>query len=115
MVVSLREQKKDTIMFNTAYKLSNTKPAIRRVGRPSTEKRLRTKYQPLLNDLGWSSIPNALLLHIAEDLSAWEIASSENSQQLDAKTFTRIARIRYWVKAYLANLCSLKTALQALS
>lgn len=102
-------------MFNTAYKLSTIKPAIRRVGRPSTEKRLRARYQPLLRDLGWASIPNALLLHIAEDLQAWEKAISEDSLYSDTDLLQKVARIRYWVKAYLANICSLKTALQALS
>lgn len=102
-------------MFNTALKLPVAKPLIRKVGRPSTEKRLRTKYNALLNDLGWSSIPNALLLHIAEDLQIWEQAILKSSEQLDQERLNRFARVRYWVKAYLANLCSLKTALQALS
>jgi hypothetical protein len=102
-------------MFNTAYKLPATKRLIRKVGRPSTEKRLRANYQALLNDLGWSTIPNALLLKIANDLSVWQKSVSENSDAQDVVIFERNARVRYWVKAYLANLCSLKTALQALS
>lgn len=95
--------------------LSPPKAPFRKKHKPSADRRFRNKHVALLNTLGWQKIPNALLRVIASDLELWNSELTVNSQTIDQTVRQRRSAVRYWVKAYQNQCCSLKTAIQALS
>lgn len=89
--------------------------ALRRKVKPTADRRFRNKHLGLLETLGWQKIPNALLRIIADDLDAWATELQLNAQNIDRSIHLRRSTVRYWIKAYMNECCSLKTAIQSLS
>lgn len=71
--------------------------------------------QELLETLGWSGIPLTLYKAIENDLELFMKEHLENHSTIDGNVRARRNRIQYWVNNYKNGICSLDTALLALS
>ncbi len=72
------------------------------------------KLQEVFALMGWGSLPDRLKVEIKDDVSSMVDELKGRYSTCDPFVLKRRKRIHYWVENYRENMCSLKTAVEAL-
>ncbi|MGD8747493.1 MAG: hypothetical protein PVI44_03430 [Balneolaceae bacterium] len=105
--------------MNTAAKLTRKQPDV--TLEPVLRKVLKEaekEHQELLNMfnlMGWGVLPDRLKMEIKDDVSAMVDELKGQYSSCDPHVARRRQRVVHWVNCYLDGICSLDTAIEALS
>ncbi len=77
-------------------------------------KKEHQKLQQVFDLLGWGNLPDALKIEIKNDVAAMVDELKGHYSTCDPFVLKRRQRIYYWIENYQENMCSLKTAIDAL-
>jgi hypothetical protein len=104
--------------MNTAIKTSqrqakvNLEPVLQKVIREA-EKEHR-ELQEMFELMGWGDLPDALKMEIKDDVAAMVDELRGQYSSCDPHVMRRRQRVVYWVNNFKDDICSLKTAIDAL-
>ncbi|GAA5520364.1 hypothetical protein LQ318_01440 [Aliifodinibius salicampi] len=104
--------------MNTAIKTSrqqskvNLEPVLQKVIRQA--KREHKELQQMFELMGWGDLPDALKMEIKDDVAAMVDELQGQYSSCDPHVERRRQRVVYWVNSFKDDICSLKTAVDAL-
>ncbi len=104
--------------MNTAIKTSqqqtkvNLEPVLQKVIRQA--KKEHKELQEMFGLMGWGDLPDALKMEIKDDVAAMVDELRGQYSSCDPHVERRRQRVVYWVNNFKDDICSLKTAVDAL-
>lgn len=92
---------------------AHLEPVLRKVLREA-EKEHR-ELQNMFELMGWGELPDRLKIEIKDDVSAMVDELKGQYSSCDPYVDRRRQRVVHWVSSYLDGICSLQTAIEALT
>jgi len=105
--------------MNTATKITqkrpdaNLEPVLRKVLKEAEKE--HQELQNMFQLMGWGMLPDRLKIEIKDDVAAMVQELKGQYSSCDPHVARRRQRVVHWVSSYLDGICSLDTAIDALS
>lgn len=99
---------------NIAEKQSavSMEPVLRKVLQDAEQE--HKELQQMFALMGWDNLPDALKMEIKDDVAAMVKELKGHYSSCDPHVARRRRRVVYWIECFNNNVCSLKTAIDAL-